>query len=313
MHPKVFISHASEDKERFVLAFAERLRTSGVDAWLDKWEMLPGDSLVDKIFEEGLHQAAAVVVVLSVNSVNKPWVREELNAAFVKRVNSGSKLIPVVLDCCQVPEALISTVWEKIADLSAYDESFNRILSAVTGTTSKPPLGKLPDYITSPVQEIAGLARIDNLVLKVACQLALSGGHDLIDGPQLQDSTELTGLDNRELDDSLEMLDRSNLITVSRHLGGGLPHFRITTYGFQQYAQAYIENYADKIKSVALAVVNHKLQDNQSIATHLNENQFFVDHALDILESQQYLRLSRNLGGHTWIIDVSAALRRALA
>jgi hypothetical protein len=35
MHPKVFISHASEDKERFVLAFAERLRASGVDAWLD--------------------------------------------------------------------------------------------------------------------------------------------------------------------------------------------------------------------------------------------------------------------------------------
>jgi hypothetical protein len=30
--PKVFISHASEDKERFVLAFAQRLRSDGVDA-----------------------------------------------------------------------------------------------------------------------------------------------------------------------------------------------------------------------------------------------------------------------------------------
>ncbi len=53
MPPKVFVSHASEDKERFVTEFSTKLRENGVDAWLDKWEMLPGDSLVDKIFEEG--------------------------------------------------------------------------------------------------------------------------------------------------------------------------------------------------------------------------------------------------------------------
>jgi len=104
MPPKVFISHASEDKDRFVLDFASRLRAHGIDAWLDRWEMLPGDSLVDKLFEEGLHSATAVVVVLSTNSVDKPWVREELNAAFVKHVDSGTKLIPVVLDDCRVPE-----------------------------------------------------------------------------------------------------------------------------------------------------------------------------------------------------------------
>lgn len=38
--------------------------------------MLPGDSLVDKIFEEGLKEAQAVIVVLSRISVEKPWVRE---------------------------------------------------------------------------------------------------------------------------------------------------------------------------------------------------------------------------------------------
>jgi histidyl-tRNA synthetase len=72
VNPKVFISHASEDKERFVLDFATKLRNTGIDAWLDKWEMLPGDSLVDKIFEEGIKNASAFIVVLSSNSVNKP-------------------------------------------------------------------------------------------------------------------------------------------------------------------------------------------------------------------------------------------------
>lgn len=56
MSRKVFVSHASEDKERFVNEFATKLRVNGIDAWLDKWEMLPGDSLVDKIFEEGFKE-----------------------------------------------------------------------------------------------------------------------------------------------------------------------------------------------------------------------------------------------------------------
>ncbi|HFT7679416.1 TPA: toll/interleukin-1 receptor domain-containing protein, partial [Citrobacter braakii] len=76
--PKVFVSHASEDKDRFVMAFAERLRANGVDAWVDKWEIQVGDSLVRKIFSEGLAECSAIIVVLSNYSVNKPWVREEL-------------------------------------------------------------------------------------------------------------------------------------------------------------------------------------------------------------------------------------------
>lgn len=63
--PKVFLSHASEDKDRFVVDFARQLRENGVDVWLDQWEMKPGDSLVGKIFEEGLKDARAVIIVLS--------------------------------------------------------------------------------------------------------------------------------------------------------------------------------------------------------------------------------------------------------
>jgi hypothetical protein len=51
-HPRVFLSHASEDKARFVVPFADGLRARGLDVWVDRWEMLPGDSLVAKIFVE---------------------------------------------------------------------------------------------------------------------------------------------------------------------------------------------------------------------------------------------------------------------
>jgi len=313
MHPKAFISHASEDKQRFVLAFAERLRATGIDAWLDRWEMLPGDSLVDKIFEEGLRNASAVVVVLSANSVNKPWVREELNSAFVKRVNSGSKLIPVVLDACNVPEALASTLWERIDNLAAYDESFHRIVAAITGTREKPALGTLPVYVTSPIREIGGLSRIDNLVLKAASELAMKNGHDMVNGPDLQTFDFLATVPAQELNDSLEVLEQAGIVTVTQLIGMDLPPFRVTTYGFQQYAKAYIDGYDRLVGQIALAIVNQTLRDNQAIRAHLKVNQFLVDHALDVLESQRYIRLSRSIGGHVHIIDVSATLKRALA
>ncbi len=142
--PKVFVSHASEDRQRFVMPFAQRLRENGVDAWLDQWEMKPGDSLVDKIFEEGLRNAQAVIIVLSAASVNKPWVREELNLSVVKRIGKGLKIIPVVIDACEVPEALQSTIWQRIDDLQQYDDAFQRILDAVFDRSPKPPLGEKP-------------------------------------------------------------------------------------------------------------------------------------------------------------------------
>lgn len=168
--PKVFVSHASEDKERFVIEFAAKLRAKGIDAWLDKWEILPGDSLVDKIFEEGLKNARAVIVVLSKNSVLKPWVKEELNSAVIKRINGVSKLIPVMIEECAVPEALSSIVWERITDLKNYDAELERIVMSIYNRQDKPVIGSPPAYVRNSVMNfLSGVTRVDNLVFKTFC------------------------------------------------------------------------------------------------------------------------------------------------
>ena len=160
MSPKVFVSHASEDKERFVLNFATKLRGQGIDAWLDKWEMLTGDSLVDKLFEEGIKNADAIIIVLSRFSVDRPWVREELNAGIMKRLSKGTRIIPVVIDDCEIPEVLKSTLWEKINDLDNYSDGLDKIVASIYGQKNKPPIGNAPSYISSPVENIAGLTKI---------------------------------------------------------------------------------------------------------------------------------------------------------
>src|SRR3972149_2817783 len=115
-HPKVFISHAGEDKKRFVEPFATKLREKGVDPWASFWEINLGDSLIFKIFNEGIEGSKVFIVVLSKNSIDKPWVKKELSIGIVQQINNKSKIIPIVLDDVEVPLALQDTAYQKIKD-----------------------------------------------------------------------------------------------------------------------------------------------------------------------------------------------------
>src|SRR2546428_3461464 len=107
--PKVFVCHAGEDND-FATYLGKGLRESGLDAFVDDWEILPGDKLIDKIFREGIPQASAFIIVLSKKSVDKPWVKEELDAALVLRIEKRMKrIIPIRIDDVEVPVPLKAT------------------------------------------------------------------------------------------------------------------------------------------------------------------------------------------------------------
>ncbi len=307
MAPKVFVSHASEDKARFVLGFATRLRAAGIEAWLDRWEMLPGDSVVDRIFEEGLAEAGAVIVVLSVHSVDKPWVREELNAAFVKRVAGRTKLIPVLLDDCKVPEALATTLWERIDDLAHYDESFARIVAAITGVRDKPALGELPAYATAPLPQVEGLSPFDTRVLQALGDAVRRQGHVHVD------PADLPALPASELADALEVLADAGLVTLEDTGAPGLPWVRVDTLGLQLYGRACLPDYDAALRAVAAAIVNEGLATNEALEARLALPRWRVDHALDVFEGDGLLRVQRYGGGLADVFDVSARLRRSLS
>lgn len=314
MAPKVFISHASEDKERFVLEFATKLRNGGIDAWLDKWEMLPGDSLVEKIFEKGLKEAQAVIIVLSNYSVNKPWVKEELNTSVVNKIAKGTRIIPVVIDQCEVPESLKSTLWERVKDLNNYQESLDRIIASIFGNTSKPTIGPAPSYTQNVLAQIPGLTQIDNTVLKMSCELDLKTNTYFLNPEQLfiNDGAQVVVPEN-ELIDSLEMLDRGGLIKLSRTLGAGLSHYQITTLGMEKYLNAYIPKYQELIREVIALIVNKNMQSNDELIAETKRTIRLINHILDLLEINGHVRLSKTLGGGVHIYNVSPALRRMLA
>lgn len=311
MAPKVFVSHASEDKQRFVTGFAQRLREHGVDAWLDQWEMQPGDSLVDKVFEEGLKNAQAVVIVISATSISKPWVREELNLSVVKRIGKGLKLIPVVIDQCDIPQSLQSTVWQRIDDVTSYDAAFQRILAAIFDTSAKPALGLKPALYAGAGPKLAGLTRTDELILREIAvrQLDMNEGGATYD--DLREDVDLAAVTSEQLIESLDILEQNHLVVLERY-PMRVESARLTLLGFRQYAQAFIDEYPALLATISGLIVNEKVYGNQQLVERSGKPIAFIDFILDVLTEDGHITVEKYGSGAWEIFDVSPSLKRTL-
>jgi hypothetical protein len=149
MTMKAFISHSSIDKP-FVERLATDLRTrERIDAWFDKWEIMPGDRIPQKL-EEGLANAGILVLVLSPESVNSQWVSYEKDAWLTAQVEEekrarqesrppSRRLIPVLYKNCEKPFFLQSFLHVGINDEN-YEEGFQQLVRGMRGESGKPPL-----------------------------------------------------------------------------------------------------------------------------------------------------------------------------
>jgi hypothetical protein len=312
--PRVFLSHASEDKERFVLQFAAALRQNGVDVWLDKWEILPGDSLVDKLFEEGLKQASAVIIVISAYSVNKRWVKEELNAAIINRVTKQTKIIPVVLDDCEVPEALRSTVWEKIENLEDFSTPLQRIIQAAFDQREKPALGPPPAYATKAAELIPGLTGADVLVFRTVYEEVIATNNPIITIESIVTKLKEHQLTIDTLLDSVEIMLEHHYADASRVLNGvprGIFSVRPTHYGFLRYADAFLPELQKWMNATAMQIINHGQRRNSDLAAAVQIQQFVMDQILKYFSERGWINLtSQTLSGHMQVLSVSPSLRR---
>ena len=87
---KVFISHSQRDKQ-WVREFAEILETSGINVWLDDFEIAVGEPIADKL-TEALRSSDSLVFVFGTQSTQTPWLFFELGMA----LSLGKRVIAVV-------------------------------------------------------------------------------------------------------------------------------------------------------------------------------------------------------------------------
>ena len=77
MPSHVFLSHSSADKPA-VEELARRLAKEGIQAWLDKWHLIPGDPWQPAI-ENALAESETCAVFVGPSGFG-PWQNEEMRA-----------------------------------------------------------------------------------------------------------------------------------------------------------------------------------------------------------------------------------------
>jgi len=126
---KVFLCHASGDKPP-VRELYNRLTLEGVDAWLDKEKLLPGQDWRLEI-PRAVRDADVVVVCLSKKSTTKEgYVQREIKFALdiaEEKPEGTIFLIPARLEECTVPERLNRWQWVDLYE----DDGFIKLLRSL--------------------------------------------------------------------------------------------------------------------------------------------------------------------------------------
>src|ERR1043165_7880086 len=82
------------------------LTAPGHQVWLDTWELLPGDSVVEKM-DDGLAEAQYLVLCYPTDSTRSAWQSREWMSTLHRQVSgAGVKLLPVKLTTGAAPAIL---------------------------------------------------------------------------------------------------------------------------------------------------------------------------------------------------------------
>lgn len=119
----IFVCHTEQDEAAFVKPLALRLRDLAVRVWYDRFELLPGDRLSERI-GEGLARCRCRLLVISKSFLGRPWTAYEPSGLVNRFVEEGTRLVPIWLDVSRQDVAALNPA---LADLLAIRGNPNNI------------------------------------------------------------------------------------------------------------------------------------------------------------------------------------------
>lgn len=154
--PKAFVSysHDSPEHKLWVLDLATRLRSSGVDAVIDQWDLRPGDDLAH-FMEVQLTTADRVLMVCTDKYVQKAnagiggvgYEKMIVTAALLARIDSN-KVIPIVRQAAGVtlPTFLQTKLYINFSSPDQFEFAFDELVRTLHNAPlfEKPPVTKSP-------------------------------------------------------------------------------------------------------------------------------------------------------------------------
>jgi len=147
--PVAFLCYATEDRD-LAKEIATQLMHNGIDTWWDQWEIRAGDSVVQKI-SDGLGNCTHFIALLSKRSIDRPWVKAEMDAAFIRKLTYRVKFIPLRCDLPaeRLPTLLRALHSPQITD-SSLPQTVAQLANDIFGVTKKPAIGNVPTVLGHP-------------------------------------------------------------------------------------------------------------------------------------------------------------------
>lgn len=154
--PKVFVSysHDSQEHKLWVLELATRLRSCGVDAILDQWDLGPGGDL-PHFMEQNLMAASKVLMICTDRYVEKAnrgiggvGYEKMIVTADLMRNMEATRIIPIIRQqgTLNLPTFLGSKLFIDLSIKDQFETGFDQLLRDLLKAPLfvKPPLGTAP-------------------------------------------------------------------------------------------------------------------------------------------------------------------------
>jgi hypothetical protein len=154
---RVFLCHAHSDKDA-VKALYDRLTKDGIDVWLDKQKLLPGQDWELEI-RKAVRESDVVVVCLSFQFNQAGFRQKEVRIALDeadKQPEGEIFIIPARLEECDPPESLSKWHWVNLFEPDGYDylmRAFRKRAERIGAVLQPTPKGGLFGTKTQPKQK----------------------------------------------------------------------------------------------------------------------------------------------------------------
>lgn len=224
-NPTAFFCHATEDGS-VAREIAEGLMAAGIDTFYDEWSIPAGESILQRI-DEGLAGCSHFIALLTEVSIDRAWVRLEIDAAFIRKLAGKTKFLPVRyrLSADRLSPTLATLHSPELGNIV---EGTKSLVALIYGVSSKPTLGERPSFTMPPKARPTGLSIAASKLGEILVRRSeLGRARD----PELTVEVLLKGteLAIQDLQVGISDLKRLGLIEVHRGVGGGQLGLRSVT------------------------------------------------------------------------------------
>ena len=305
------IVHSPEDAERFVSGLSSALGHAGVESDTESWRLSVRDSLIDRIFSEGLKDASLMLVVLSQNNSNTDWSSLELELSVVERIQAVTRLCVLLLDGRQPPAELPEDVPVfaldhpgDVLELSGLIQELGPIMRGHYVPGNRPAGAEREGGSDGVLAGISNIGETEATVLALSCRCAVESNAFLVKADNVFELAAPLEIRNEDFHRCLDALENAGHIRGKRSNGGLISTFEVNRPAFGHYMDEVLDNTDEVVADLASEILAG-VRDNETLVETFELPRLIVTYILDDLDEKGQITVIRQMRGNRRIKRVS--------